>query len=209
MSKMIMGAFATPEEADQAIEELQQMGYSPGEVSVISKSQKGSKTNSAELGAVVGATTGGTLGGITGLLTGIGVVPVLAGLFIAGPIGTAAGVAGITLTGLAAGAAAGGLIGALTGLGLPRRVAERYQGTIEQGGILVGVTEDSGPASYQVQDVLEHSGAQDISALSVGEDGQRYKDEPVIDDPRDYLVKHHMPVFGETLDDDYYDDDTL
>jgi uncharacterized membrane protein len=205
-----MGAYATTEEADKAIEELEHSGYTPDELSVVSKTGRYSQkysNNNVGLGAVVGATTGGTVGGLAGFLTGLGVVPVLAGLFIAGPITTALGVAGVTVTGVVAGAAMGGLLGALMGLGLPRRVAQSYQNTIEEGGVLIGLNEQDGMAAEGAQQILSTTGAQDIAVLAVPI-GEKLKEE-VIEDPREYLMKHHLPVFGETLADDYYEDDTL
>src|SRR3954462_42618 len=40
MSKMLMGAFENPEQADQALRELEEKGYTPEQISAISSSNK-------------------------------------------------------------------------------------------------------------------------------------------------------------------------
>jgi hypothetical protein len=88
-------------------------------------------------GATVGAGSGAVIGGALGWMAGIGALSVRGvGPFIAaGPIMAA-------LAGMGAGAALGGIAGALIGLGMPAYEAERYEGRMIKGGILLSVHSD-------------------------------------------------------------------
>lgn len=141
--KHLVGVYDTEREAIQAVEDLKRQGYSTDNISVISKNEDevhdvneatGTKT---EEGLAAGAATGGVLGGLTGLLAGIGAlaIPGIGPIVAAGPIAA-------TLTGAAVGAGAGGLAGALIGMGIPEEEADRYQGYVKEGKILVVVERD-------------------------------------------------------------------
>src|ERR1035438_4007633 len=89
---------------------------------------------------------------------GIGLSSIRLGPFIAaGPIMGA-------LAGLGVGAAAGGLIGALVGMGIPEYEAKRYEGRVKDGGILLSVHCDDSDWVKRADDILKHSGAEDISS---------------------------------------------
>jgi hypothetical protein len=182
MAKMLMAAFATPDAADRALYELERFGYSPQEISVISRHNSYQSTRAtadpAATGsdvpgsAAAGATTGGILGGLAGLLAGVGVLPALAGLFIGGPIAAALGLAGAaatTVSGAVTGAAAGGLLGALIGIGVPRDTAESYDRAVSSGGVVVGLTGHESKIG-EARAILERSGAQDISEIDARTD---------------------------------------
>ncbi|WHY87112.1 general stress protein [Neobacillus novalis] len=138
--KHLVGVYDTENEAIQAVQDLKRQGYAAEEISVIGKNNEqvdeindvtGTKT---EEGLVAGAATGGALGGLVGLLAGVGAlaIPGIGPFIAAGPIAA-------TLTGAAVGAGAGGLTGALIGMGLPEEEADRYEGYVNEGKILVVV----------------------------------------------------------------------
>jgi uncharacterized membrane protein len=141
--KHLVGVYDNEREAIQAVEDLKRQGYATEDISVISKNDDevdhineatGTKT---EEGLAAGAATGGVLGGLTGLLAGIGAlaIPGIGPIVAAGPIAA-------TLTGAAVGAGAGGLAGALIGMGIPEDEADRYEGYVKEGKILVVVERD-------------------------------------------------------------------
>ena len=141
--KHLVGVYDTENEAIQAVEDLKRQGYSTDDISVVGKNEgevdeineaTGTKT---EEGLAAGAATGGVLGGLTGLLAGIGAlaIPGVGPIVAAGPIAA-------TLTGAAVGAGAGGLAGALIGMGIPEEEADRYEGYVKEGKILVVVDRD-------------------------------------------------------------------
>lgn len=199
MSQMVLGAFNDQETADQAIRELEKVGYDREHISVISKSDKyksegyGTSGGMAE-SAVAGATTGAAVGGLAGLLAGTGILPALAGFFIGGPIGAALGLTGaaaVTLSGAATGAMAGGLIGALSSLGLNKETAESYERTVNEGGVVVGITEEG--ISTHGKSILQQYGATDVSQLSLDNE----EDEEATSES--YMPGRQQPVFGETI----------
>ncbi len=200
MAKMMLGAFEHVGDADLALTELEALGYKPSQLSVISSKKEfssahGEETHSAASGAKEGAATGGVIGGIAGLLAGVGVIPALAGLFFAGPIVAALGIAGVvgsTVAGAATGAVAGGLIGALVKAGVPKETAEYYDRVVTEGGVLLGVSADT--MDTDVQSVFEKHNARSIQAMDIAEsDRSEIESQP---------VRRAEPAFGERLDDD-------
>ncbi|WP_084820318.1 general stress protein [Mesobacillus campisalis] len=138
--KHLVGIYDDEREAIDAVEDLKRQGYRAEDISVIGKNKEEvaeindeTGTKAGE-GAAAGAATGGILGGLTGLLAGIGAlaIPGIGPIVAAGPIAA-------TLTGAAAGAGIGGLAGALIGMGIPEEDAERYEGYVKEGKILVVV----------------------------------------------------------------------
>jgi hypothetical protein len=73
------------------------------------------------------------------------------------------------LAGAGVGGAVGGLTGALIGMGIPEYEAKRYEGRVKDGGILLSVHSDDSTWTKRAKEILEHTGAQDIS--STGEAG--------------------------------------
>jgi hypothetical protein len=153
MRKLTLGLFDRYEDAEKAIFELEESGFTNDGISVVMKDRKEAKNLAKNTGvkttkgAASGAVTGGVIGGIAGLLVGIGAVaiPGIGGLMVAGPIASALGLtgaAGSTVTGAASGVLAGGLIGALTGLGASESEAKTYESGVKNGNILIGVSED-------------------------------------------------------------------
>ncbi len=138
--KHLVGVYDTEREAIQAVEDLKRQGYAADEISVIGENHDDvDKINDAtgtktEDDLVAGAATGGAVGGLVGLLAGVGAlaIPGIGPLIAAGPIAA-------TLGGAAVGAGVGGLAGALIGLGFPEEEANRYEGYVKEGKILVVV----------------------------------------------------------------------
>jgi hypothetical protein len=70
------------------------------------------------------------------------------------------------LAGAGIGGTAGGLIGALAGAGIPEYEAKRYEGMVKDGGILVSVHCDNSEWTSKAKDILERTGAHDVSSAS-------------------------------------------
>jgi len=106
-----------------------------------------------------------------GWLAGIGAlaIPGLGPFIAAGPIMAA-------LAGAGVGGAVGGLTGALIGMGIPEYEAKRYEGRVKDGGILLSVHSDSSDETKRAKEILERTGAKDIS--STGEVSVDKQDKP-------------------------------
>jgi len=177
------GIYRSRASAEQGVDALIQNGFRNEDISVLLPENVGTKDfvhqkdTKAPEGTTTGATAGGVIGGTLGLLAGIGAlaIPGLGPFIAAGPIMGA-------LAGLGAGGAVGGLIGALVGMGIPEYEAKRYEGMVREGGILCSVHCDNSDWVKRAKDILERTGAQDIS--SAGESSADYAES---DKPR---VRH-------------------
>ncbi|MDQ1146150.1 putative membrane protein [Bacillus sp. SORGH_AS 510] len=136
--KHLVGVYETEQEAIKAVEDLKRQGYATEDISVIGANNDtvneindatGTKT---EDDLLAGAATGGAIGGLVGLLAGVGAlaIPGIGPFVAAGPIAA-------TLSGAALGAGVGGLAGALVGMGFEEDDADRYEGYVKEGKILV------------------------------------------------------------------------
>jgi len=94
-----------------------------------------------------------------GWLAGIGAlaIPGLGPFIAAGPIMAA-------LAGAGVGGMTGGLVGALVGIGIPEYEAKRYEGRIKSGCILLSVHCDDSEWTSKAKDILEKTGAEDVSS---------------------------------------------
>jgi hypothetical protein len=161
----VFGIYRDRIQAERSVDDLLAAGFSNDDISVLlpdsnsSKEFAHEKNTKAPEGTTTGVTTGGAIGGTLGLLAGIGVlaIPGLGPFIAAGPIMGA-------LAGLGVGGAVGGLIGALVGMGIPEYEAKRYEGRIKAGGILLSVHCDTSGEVDRAKDLLEHTGAQDVSS---------------------------------------------
>ena len=169
----VFGIYRTRAGAEQGVDALLQNGFRKEDISVLLPENVGTKDfahekgTKAPEGAATGATAGGVVGGTLGLLAGIGAlaIPGLGPFIAAGPIMGA-------LAGLGTGAVVGGLAGALIGMGIPEYEAKRYEGMVKEGGILLSVHCDNSNWVKRAKDILERTGANDIS--SAGESGADY-----------------------------------
>lgn len=150
-NKRAVGLFSSHHEAEKALSELRDAGFSMNQVSIIAKDaerldqsnqigetrvQELTETTHVDKGAKAGAATGGAVGGLTGLLVGLGTlaIPGVGPILLAGATATAIAT---TLAGGAIGAAAGGLVGGLIGLGIPEDRARIYHDHVVHGDYLV------------------------------------------------------------------------
>ena len=161
----VFGLYPNRSGAENGVETLKQAGFRNTDISVLFPENVGSKDfghekgSKAPEGAATGAGSGAVLGGALGWLVGIGAlaIPGLGPFVAAGPIMAA-------LAGMGVGGAAGGITGALIGLGIPEYVAKRYEGRVRDGGILLSVHSDNLDWTRRAKEILERTGAQDISS---------------------------------------------
>ena len=159
------GIFPSRNAAEIAVDKLHAAGFSHDDVSVLMADKQGSKdfanekNTKAPEGTTAGVLGGGTIGGTLGLLAGLGAlaIPGVGPLIAAGPIMGA-------LAGLGIGGAVGGLVGALVGMGIPEYEAKRYEGRVNDGGILVSVHCESSEEISRAKDVLKAAGGEDIAS---------------------------------------------
>ena len=163
----VAGVFDEQSDAQKALNELKEAGFTPDQVSVVAKDTRetqtmveGSDMAGAETsGAATGALLGGLTGGIAGWLVGIGALAI-PGI---GPI-VAAGALATTLGGAAIGAAAGGLIGALVGAGIPEEDARTYEAHVKEGRILITAQAATPQQAQAAHDAFERHGGSDVRA---------------------------------------------
>lgn len=172
--RTVLGVFASRDDAEEAIQQLESRGYNPKNMSILMKDHGKARVVSGDTdagdvatGAVGGAGTGAILGGMAGLLAST-VLPGIGGFFIGGPIGAALGLTGAaatTVSGAVTGAAAGGILGALTStFHLSSEDAKLYESRINDGGILVAVP--SGNDDQQdVRSIMDKNNADNIKVV--------------------------------------------
>lgn len=172
----VIGIFQDRFDVEAAIDELEDLGFSPKDVSVVVKEgvtvtdDSGSKGGSVAEGAVSGAATGGVLGGLAGLLIGIGAlaIPGVGAFLVGGPIAAALGLTGAaatTISGATTGALAGGLVGGLIGLGIPEDVARVYEQRVREGAVLLAVPTNTPAGESEVRRVFEDYNADQIRTI--------------------------------------------
>jgi hypothetical protein len=91
----------------------------------------------------------------------------------------AAGPLMAALAGAGVGGAAGGLAGALIGAGIPEYEAKRYEGRIRKGGILLSVHCDNSEWASKAKNILENTGADDVSSTSEASADFARSDKPM------------------------------
>ena len=163
----VFGIYPTYANVESGVNGLKAAGFSNRDISVLFPQSSGSKDfahekgTKAPEGATAGAGTGAVVGGAMGWLLGIGAlaIPGLGPFIAAGPIMAA-------LAGAGVGGAVGGITGALVGMGIPEYEAKRYEGRVKDGGILLSVHSDTSEQTKRAKQILEATGAQDISSTS-------------------------------------------
>lgn len=161
----VFGIYRNRTGVERAVEALKAAEFRNSDISVLFPENAGTKDfahekdTKAPEGATAGAGTGALLGGGLGWLVGIGAlaIPGLGPFIAAGPIMAA-------LAGVGVGGAVGGLTGALIGMGIPEYVAKRYEGRVKDGGILLSVHSDDSEWTKRAKEILERTGAEDISS---------------------------------------------
>jgi hypothetical protein len=162
---VVFGIYPNRTSAENAVDALKAANFRNSDISVLLPEGAGTKdfahekNTKAPEGATTGAGTGALLGGGLGWLLGIGAlaIPGLGPFIAAGPIMAA-------LAGAGVGGAVGGLTGALIGMGIPEYEAKRYEGRVKDGGILLSVHSDDSAWTKRAKEILERTGAQDVSS---------------------------------------------
>jgi hypothetical protein len=176
----VFGIYPTYASVEGGVDALKTAGFRNTDISVLFPENVGSKDfahekgTKAPEGAATGAGTGALLGGGLGWLVGIGAlaIPGLGPFIAAGPIMAA-------LAGAGVGGAVGGIAGALIGMGIPEYEAKRYEGRVKDGGILLSVHSDDSQWTKKAKEILERTGAQDISSTGEASSDQGKSDTPV------------------------------
>src|SRR6202041_729850 len=171
----VFGIYPAYADVENGVDALKAAGFRNTDISVLFPENVGTKDfahkkeTKAPEGTAAGATTGAVIGGGLGWLAGIGAlaIPGLGPFIAAGPIMAA-------LAGVGVGGAVGGVTGALVGMGIPEFEAKRYEGRLQKGGILVSVHCDTSEEVNRSKDILQRTGAEDIS--TAGEASADVKD---------------------------------
>src|SRR4030081_1835731 len=175
----VFGIYPNYASVENGVDGLKAAGFSNRDISVLFPQSAGSKDfahekgTKAPEGATAGAGTGVVLGGAMGWLLGVGAlaIPGLGPFIAAGPIMAA-------LAGAGVGGAVGGVTGALAGMGIPEYEAKRYEGRVTKGGILLSVHSDNSEWTRRAKEVLERTGAQDISSTGETKGDMDNTDKP-------------------------------
>jgi Protein of unknown function (DUF3341) len=174
------GIYRDEASVKHAVETLQRQGFRSTDISVLFPENLGNKdfahekATKAPEGAATGAGSGAVVGGVLGWLAGVGTIaiPGIGPFLAAGPIMAA-------LAGVGVGGAAGGLAGALIGAGIPEYEAKRYEGRIKKGGILLSVHCDNSEWTSKAKDILEKTGADDVSSTGEASADFARSDKPM------------------------------
>lgn len=146
------GIYRSPEEAKTAISAFISTGFKSSDISVLfprnfrNQDLAYQDINSKKDGIMIGA--------------GVGVVVVSAMTFLI------TGSLNYALLGAVFGAIFGTACGLLVGIGTPERVSKRYAHYLEGGGILLSIHSKDEQHAEQAKNILEKTGAQDISILN-------------------------------------------
>lgn len=154
--KTVIGVFESRDNAEKAVNELRQQGFSTEEINILSKKDRhqGRQGETYDDDISDGALTGGTLGGIGGLLLGAGAlaIPGVGPVIAVGPIAAAL-----------SGAVAGGVAGGLIDWGIPSEASRRYEQEVVQGKILAVIRADAAKVNAAAQ-ILRQNGAKDVES---------------------------------------------
>jgi hypothetical protein len=177
----VFGIYSTAAGANAAVAEMRDAGFRSADISVLLSENIGTKDfafkkgTKAPEGSATGATSGAVLGGALGWLVGIGAlaIPGLGPFIAAGPIIA-------LLSGIGVGGAVGGFAGALIGMGIPEYEAKRYQGLVQDGGILLSVHADDSKWTTLAKEIMQRTGAKDISSTSESKGDFANSDRPKV-----------------------------
>jgi hypothetical protein len=168
----IFGIYPYYSSVEHAVTALREAGFRNTNISVVFPENAGSMNFAREMcdkppeGVVGGGITGAVVGGTLGWLVGVGAlaIPGLGPVIAAGPIMAA-------LAGVGVGGTAGGIAGALIGMEIPEHIAQRYEDRVRDGGIIASVHCEEPAWIERAQEIMEHTGAQDISSTGNGNAG--------------------------------------
>jgi len=176
----VFGIYSQYQEVENGVDALKAAGFRNTDISVLFPENVGTKDfahekgTKAPEGATTGAGTGAVVGGALGWLAGIGAlaIPGVGPFIAAGPIMAA-------LAGVGVGGAVGGIAGALIGMGIPEYEAKRYEGRVKKGGILLSVHSDDSQWTKKAKEILERTGAQDVSSSGEASADFQKSDKPM------------------------------
>jgi Protein of unknown function (DUF3341) len=176
----VFGIYRDRISVENAVNALRAAEFRNTDISVLFPENQGTKDFAVEKqtkapeGTTTGATTGAVIGGGLGWLAGIGAlaIPGLGPLIAAGPIVAA-------LAGAGAGGVVGGIAGALVGMGIPEYEAKRYEGRVKEGGILLSVHCDNSTWTKRAKQILEQTGAEDVSSTGESRADFQKTDKPM------------------------------
>jgi hypothetical protein len=177
----VFGIYAGSEAVERGVSALREAGFRATDISVLFPANVGTKDfahekgSKAPEGAVAGAGTGAVVGGALGWLAGIGslAIPGLGPFIAAGPLMMA-------LASASVGGAVGGIAGSLVGMGMPEYEAKRYEGRIAKGQCLLSVHCDDAEWTTKAKDILERTGAEDISSTGETKGDFQNADRPMV-----------------------------
>ncbi len=167
-----VGLFPSLQDAEYALNELKNSGFSMDRVSIIARdAERHDQIAGADISAVpaagagTGAVTGTVLGGMAGLLIGLGAleIPGVGPVIAAGTLGTTLAT---TLAGAGIGAASGGFVGGLTGLEFEQERDRAYSERVSRGEYLVIIDGNSAEIS-QAESILKNRGIQDWGIYNI------------------------------------------
>ena len=166
-NRAVFGIYISQLDAENAVHGLKLAGFRSTDISILFPDNTGTKdlalerNSKAPEGTAAGAGGGAVVGGILGWLAGVGLLAIPGlGMFVAaGPIMA-------MLSGIGVGGVLGGVGGALVGLGTPEYEAKRYEGRIRKGGILLSVHCDDREWAKTAREILDQTGAEDVSATT-------------------------------------------
>ncbi len=177
---LVMGTYPTHASLEVGVQALKDAGFRSTDVSVVYPEEKGNKGSAhvdgevAPQGAATGASAGAVVGGVLGWLAGIGslTIPGMGPFIAAGPLIAA-------LAGASAAGIVGGLAGGLVGLGVPESDAHGYQERLKEGGTLLSVQADNLYWMVRAKDILNRTGALDISTTGQARSDIDQSDQPL------------------------------
>jgi hypothetical protein len=177
------GIYPSREALEEGLDAFRAANFRPEDISLLFAENLGTKdfahvkATKAPEGATAGAGTGAVIGGVLGWLVGIGAIaiPGIGPFIAAGPIMTA-------LAGVGVGGAVGGITGTLIGLGIPEYEAKRYEGRIRKGGFLMSVHCDDTNWTRKAKEILQKTGAEDVSSTGEAAADFAKSDKPVARD---------------------------
>ena len=178
----VSGMYRDGSTVNHTVNALCDAGFRNTDISVLLPESEGTKdiacgkhTDTPEKGTAPGATSGGGVNGSLAWLARIGPVATASvGQFSAiGPIVAALATAGT-------GGICDGLVDALFGMGIQECEARRYEGRVKEGGILLSVYSDNSDWTRKAKDILERTGADDVSSTGEGKVDFSDTDKPML-----------------------------
>jgi hypothetical protein len=166
-SKAVFGIYRGKSEIKVAKSELKNLGFSNAGISILYPPHPGAQDfpqrqkSNVGRGALIGAIVGGVTLIVVAILVNsnqIHAEDINVGLSLGDSVI-------LSILGVFCGVGIGAACGALVGIGIPQRAGYRFGDYVGAGGILMSVHVNDLDQEHQVKEVLERTGAQDISVL--------------------------------------------